>query len=395
MKSVYTTERSTGTQVYISYTPAGEPRVRELFAFVDDGPEFGKRLARARRAAQKELTRRRAAAIEGRHEGLRPKRSRHVPTLSEYVNDVYVAALRRSDMKPESREREVQRVTDGTVGRHLGGYSLEMITRSVVEEFVDERLRDGAGAAGVNRDLARLRHLLNDVADREELGLELPRIPWRRLMMQERPRSYRPMRDDEEPRLLQHLRDPIVKAYVEFLFHTGIRPRAALQLRWQHIDLEGMTITVPREINKNDEYRVYPNTRVQEILRGLYAMRPLAQRQPQVTVFCHRNRKPRRSIRTAWEQACTDAKIEGLHVRGMRATAATRLQEGGATELDIKMHLGHAIKSMGVTARYVDPHEEHRRRIAELTIRQRGSNVVPLRPQENEIKTVTRLSSGA
>ncbi len=35
---------------------------------------------------------------------------------------------------------------------------------------------------------------------------------------------------------------------------------------------------------------------------------------------------------------------------------------------------------MGVTGRYVDPHEEHRRRTAELTIRHRPSNVVELHP---------------
>ena len=79
----------------------------------------------------------------------------------------------------------------------------------------------------------------------------------------------------------------------------------------------------------------------------------------------------------------------GLLVRGLRATASTRLQERGANEFDVKLHLGHSIGSMGITGRYIDPHEEHRRRIAELTVRQKPDNVVPLRPE-----FVTRLSSG-
>ena len=41
---------------------------------------------------------------------------------------------------------------------------------------------------------------------------------------------------------------------------------------------------------------------------------------------------------------------------------------------------------MGVTGRYVDPNEEHRRGIAELTVRARPTNVVPIR------NSVTRLS---
>lgn len=190
------------------------------------------------------------------------------------------------------------------------------------------------------------------------------------------------------------LADPIVRAYVEFLLHTGIRPQAGLLLRWEHVDLNEMIVTVPREINKTHEYRVYPNSRVQEVLRGLYAMRPETLRQPGVTVFCHRNGKPRRSIRTAWSGACTAAAIEGLYVRGLRSTAATRLQERGANEFDVKLHLGHSAKSMDVTGRYIDPHEDHRRRIAELTIRHRPTNVVDLRPREGRVGSTIEALSG-
>ncbi len=78
-----------------------------------------------------------------------------------------------------------------------------------------------------------------------------------------------------------------------------------------------------------------------------------------------------------------------MHVRGLRATAATRTQVAGGNEFDVKLHLGHSVSSMGVTARYIDPHEEHRRRIAELTVRQQPDNVVPLRPE-----FVSRSSAG-
>ena len=180
MKGVYAVKRSTGTQIYISYTPKDEPRVRELFAFVDDGPEFSKRLAYAEREAAKEFVCRRAAVIEERHEERGQKQvEKPLPMLAEYVRDTYAAVLRRSDMKPEPREREIERVTRGTVGRYLGKFRLNEITRTKVEWFIDQRLGSGAGAAGINRDLARLRHLLNDAVDREELEGRLPRIAWR------------------------------------------------------------------------------------------------------------------------------------------------------------------------------------------------------------------------
>ncbi len=377
---VYTVQRQTGTQVYISYTPRGEARVRQAVEFVENAPAFSKRLAEAKRKAAAKLIQRKADIIGGHHK--RPQRRRRL-VFREYVREIYVPVLRRSAMKERSRENEVHRVAPtGTVGSFFGGYRLDEVTRSVIETFIDKRLSEGTGAAGVNRDLSRLRHLLNDAADRpEDLRLDLPRIPWRRLTMKEEPKSFRPMRDNEEPRLLAGLADPIVRAHVEFLLHTGIRPQAALQLRWEHVDLERMVITVPREINKTAEYRVYLNSRVQELLRALYASRPHTRRQPWVQVFVHRNGKPRRSIRTAWEGACKAAGIEGLHIRGLRATAATRIQERGANEFDVKLHLGHSVRSMGVTGRYIDPHEEHRRRVAELTIRHRPHNVVELYPR--------------
>ncbi len=374
---VYTAEKKNGVSVYISYTPPGEERIRENFHFVEHGLAFNKRLAEVKREAEKELTKRRARIIEGRHRRLRP--SRRVPTFAEYVETTYAPLLRRSAMKERPREEEVRRVQTGTVGRYFGAYRLDKITRSAVEGFVDERLKHGTGAAGINRDLARLRHLLYDLADREELAVDLPRIPWRRITRREEPESHRPMREDEELRLLAELRDPIVRAYVEVLLHTAIRPQAALQLRWRNVDMKRATITIARSINKTAEYVVYANTRVVEILRALYAQRPDSLRQPDALVFVHRNGKPRRSIRTAWEKACSAARVEGLHVRGLRATAATRLQEGGANTLDVAAHLGHSVRSLSVTARYVDPEEGHRRRIAELTIRHRPSNVVELR----------------
>jgi integrase len=204
------------------------------------------------------------------------------------------------------------------------------------------------------------------------------------------------MRDDEEIRLLKQFRDPTVRTSVEVLLHTAIRPQAALQLRWQHVDLKRATISVTQEINKTHAYVVYVNSRVEEILRALYAQRPDALRQPDSLIFAQRNGAERRSIRTAWSRACSAGGIQGLHVRGLRATAATRLQEGGANTLDVAAHLGHSARSLSVTARYVDPAEGHRRKMAELTIRHRPSNVVELharRPEQDRAST-TQAASG-
>ncbi len=390
MKGIYTVKRHDGSAVYINYTPPSGRRVRELVEQVPGGKDFTPRLRAAEKRAAERLMQRRGAIVEGRHEDLLGRQRAIVPAFSEYVERFYLPALERSRMKERPRKREVYRVTGGTLGRYFADVSLDQITRTRVEGFIEARRKEGAGAAGVNRDLARLSHVWNDAAGRSEFERLLPgRNPCWKLKLAEEPVSWRPMRDDEEPRLLAALDDRDVRALVEFLLHGGMRPEAALQLCWRDVNLERMWVDVPTAINKTRGYRVYLNSRLQEVLRAHFASRPLLRREPDAFVFGHRNGKPRRSVRGAWQVACEKAGIQGLALRGLRATAATRLQEAGANEFDVKLHLGHAVGSMGVTGRYIDPHEEARRRVAELTIRYRpdGTNVVPIRAD-----LVTRLS---
>ena len=114
-----------------------------------------------------------------------------------YVEETYTPTLRRSSMKEQPREREIRRVQTGSVGLYFGPIRLNKITRSRVEQFIDFRREQGTGHLAINRDVSRLRHLLNDVADRDELRIDLPRIPWRRLKLKEATTHNWPVREDE------------------------------------------------------------------------------------------------------------------------------------------------------------------------------------------------------
>jgi integrase len=401
MKGVYTIERRGGTAVYLTYTPTGEARVRELYRFVPDGEKFTKRLAAAQSDAAKEVISRKAAVYERRHDLVRQRKAHRVPSFAEYARDYYVPAMKsgtnsaRERMKEASLEVEIHRCGEGTLGRYFAEIPLDAITRSEIEKFIAHRQGEGAGSAGINRDLARLRNLLNDAADREELHLELPRISWSKVRQGEDPTSYRAMRDDEEPLILQHLPDRIECAYVETLLHTGIRPEAALRLRiGDHVDLEGGRIWVDRDLDKVSRgYVVYINSRLLPVLRALVAWRPERLQRQGSEMFCHRNGKPRKTVREAWRVACEAAGVEwqgpkGLKLRSLRPTFKTRILMAGGAEVDAERLLGHSVRA--VKDRYYDPDEAHLRKVAELTIRDR-SGVTELRPAK---KTVTYLSRG-
>ena len=295
-------------------------------------------------------------------------------------------------MKERSLLREIHRCTDGTL-RWFNECRLDGINRDLIEQFIVARGEEGAGAAGTNRDLGRLRNLLNDAADRDSFShVAFPRIPWRKLTRTEKPTSYRAMRDQEEPLLLAAIEDRIVRAVIETLLHTGIRPEACLRLRLgDHVDLEEGKVWVDEELDKNGHgYCTYLNSHLLGVLRGLVAGRPGRLRHPGAELFCYRNGRSRRSVRESWKRACERAGIEwsgpndkGLKLRGLRPTFKTRIVMAGGAEIDAERLLGHSTRS--IANRYYDPDQEHLRSVVELTIRHRPSNVVELRPGQVEL----------
>jgi integrase len=110
-------------------------------------------------------------------------------------------------------------------------------------------------------------------------------------------------------------------------------------------------------------------------------------------MFCHRNGKPRKSVREAWRVACDASGVDwrgakGLKLRSLRPTFKTRILMAGGAEVDAERLLGHSVRA--VKDRYYDPDEAHLRKVVELTIRDR-SNVTDLGSAKN---SVTRLSRG-
>ncbi|HXK23916.1 MAG TPA: tyrosine-type recombinase/integrase [Myxococcota bacterium] len=405
MKGVYSVERKGGTAVYITYTSGGKS-TRELYRTVPHGDGFGKRLAAAERDAGKELISIKAALNEGRFHLVEQRKARRTPTFAEYAREHYIPSMQsgtnsaRERMKDAPLRVEIRRCTSGTLGRYFGAVALDQITRTRIEQFIAQRRSEGAvRGATINRDLARLRNLLNDAADRDELRLELPRISWTKLRQREEPTSYRAMRDEEEPKVFAQLTDRIERAYVETLLHTGIRPEAALRLRLgDHVDLEGGRIWVGPELDKIGRgYVVYINSHLLPVLCGLVAWRPERFRQPGSELFCHRNGKPRKTVRVAWRVACDAAEVEwrgarGLKLRSLRPTFKTRILTAGGAEVDAERLLGHSVRA--VKDRYYDPDEAHLRKVVELTIRDRD-NVVPLRPAAEIFSRFSRATNAA
>ncbi len=74
--------------------------------------------------------------------------------------------------------------------------------------------------------------------------------------------------------------------------------------------------------------------------------------------------KPIKKLRTAFENACSRAKINGLRFHDLRHTAATRMIEHGANIVAVSRILGHSTLSM--TMRYTHPEDSVREALENL-----------------------------
>ncbi len=165
----------------------------------------------------------------------------------------------------------------------------------------------------------------------------------------EGPWEMRILSRDEESLLLEaacdHLKPIIVAA-----LNTGMRRGEIFRLTWDRVDFFNETITVVE--TKNGETRIIP---MNQLLKE--TLQQLREKSKNRYVFCGKDGRLLKDVRTAFEIAKKKAKIYPLRFHDLRHTFATRLIEKGVDLPTVKKILGH--KSINMTMRYVHPVSEH------------------------------------
>lgn len=362
MKGIYTRERRGSTAVYITYTPPGKRRVRESVECVAEGPDYAKRIRAAEKRAEKVLIKRRAAIIDGTH-GL--VRLQSEITLKQFVEKFYAEELRERGIR--TAEEEINRCTEGPLGRHFGDTRLVDLNEFRIRGYLKARRegkvprlnkggRKGVGPGALNRDLARLKNLWNAAKKRKLVSGDNPVSEVENLTEPEGRVRY--LSPEEETALLEAC-GPDLRRIIETALHTGIRQGALLGLEWEHVDFKRGLIKVTRELDKAKKgYWVPLNRRVREVLHELPRHSEY--------VFAGRDGKKRRCIRTIVATALKRAGIKDFTFHDLRHTAASRIVQAGGTLLDAGEHLGHSSPIM--TQRYAHLSQDRRQQTAELTI---------------------------
>jgi integrase len=243
--------------------------------------------------------------------------------------------------------------------RHLAGFksyfgadtALADITTSRVSAWKAERLaavcpqtKRRYSAAAINRPLAALRHLLQLAREEWEV---LPVAP--RIRLEKEPEGrIRWLEPDQEQKLLDACRASRTKhlaAVVTLALESGLRKAELLGLTWDRVDMSRGVIRL--ELTKSGKRREVPMRQaVYDVLAGLPGER-------EGRVWRSGN------IRTAFENAVEQAKLDDFHFHDCRHHFASWFVMRGGSLQALKEILGHA--ELKMTLRYAHLAPDHLR----------------------------------
>lgn len=148
-------------------------------------------------------------------------------TLSEFALE-YLSW--RESRFPDSQER-IEGILDKHLAPMLGNAVLSEIKVSLGEKYQEARLKEGAKADTVNKEIRTLMAMLNKAVEREYLQVN----PLKGI-------SHLPLTDSKPPRF--YTKEELEKIYCmapynwywwKLLANTGMRRSEALQAKWEHI----------------------------------------------------------------------------------------------------------------------------------------------------------------
>jgi integrase len=195
--------------------------------------------------------------------------------------------------------------------------------------------------ATVNRELSILRHLLRLA---EEWGY-IEKVPKIRLSREPEGR-LRFLSEEEIVRLLgacHQSKNQYLHGIVTLALNTGMRKGEVMGLTWEHVDFSRGVLLLDQ--TKSGRRREVPMN------RAVYdALSELPGPKEEGLLFRRRNGAAWGNIRTAFENACSTAKVHDFRFHDLRHTCASWLIMRGRSLKEVQELLGH--REFNMTLRY-------------------------------------------
>jgi integrase len=136
------------------------------------------------------------------------------------------------------------------VDKFFGGRSLVDIDRAMLDKFVEQRQRDGASNAYINRNLALLHRAMKLLSEDKHGALFVPKFP----KLKEARARQGFCEPERFAKLLAVLAERL-KTFILFLYTVGCRSGEAKKLEWSQVDWSARLIRVHEDQTKNREAR--------------------------------------------------------------------------------------------------------------------------------------------
>lgn len=275
---------------------------------------------------------------------------RIVPTVDEYIETV----LERTKGMLRSWV-EYKRAGDLWKAA-FGSRRLDTITPGDIEQWRAAH-RDDWKPATMNRHLAFLRRVFYlAIGDGHVATSPFQAGTASVKLTKENNERIRFLTFEEENKLRAKLA-PRAWLAVEFAIRTGLRQGEQFTARWEHVDFETQTLTVPR--SKHGEKRHLPLS--PEVIELLYKLKECAGASPWVfpsaTGVTHMDTQ--NFVNRVFKKAVKDAEITDFKWHDLRHTFCSRLAMAGVPLYSIARLAGH--KSDRMTQRYTHLDASHLR----------------------------------
>ncbi len=215
-----------------------------------------------------------------------------------------------------------------------------------------------------------LHKLFVEALEREDI-LTIPQFP--KIAKEEA--VTRALRQEEQAKILSHIRMPVYRAFPVFCMCTGVRTGEARALTWENVNLRDNVVTIRASFDLG-HFKPYTKEGDVRYLSLLPLAREALLSLPRPLrggfVFTNSRGRPlsQRRINTVWQQAAKEADIEITCYEATRHSFASQLIEQGVPERAVGDLLGH--KTSSSTRRYAKMRAEQLRAILETCPQQIG-----------------------
>jgi len=221
----------------------------------------------------------------------------------------------------------------------LGARPLAGISRAEIEAWRRDRMAT-CKPATINRDLSRLRRMLN-IAVEWDLLEESPMEGMK--FLRENNARTRYLSIQECQRLIASCIAPHIRAIVTVALHAGMRLGEILNLHWQDIDFQSGFMLI--RDSKNGDARPVPMDKTVIALFAAYPRRPGVD-----LVFAGPSGHKYTDIRVGFRNACDRAGITDFRFHDCRHSYASHFIMAGGELATLQRLLGH--KGIAMTLRY-------------------------------------------